>query len=340
MMKAMLSRRAVQILGILLSIGAVVLLLGSIDVEHTWQAMLGADARLLLLGALLVTGQLVVVTTRWGVLVSGVAERRLGVRRLIGPVLLGYLGNFVLPSRLGEVIRSFAVSRREEIPMSTVLGTVVLERLVDASVLALIALAAALFLGAPDWVVNVTAVAALAGILAIAFLATPGAAAIGRWLGRRQFPGAAAGSAAIRRFAGGASVRRRPVVLLAAVGLSGVSWLFEGAVYWLAAESLSLDVSLAVAFLVAAVTVLATAVPSAPAYVGTFELAVTAVATAFGVPPEGALAWALLAHVVTVAPLAVGGLISLVASGQRAADLVDAAEHAELAASLDPGAAD
>ena len=52
-----------------------------------------------------------------------------------------------------------------------------------------------------------------------------------------------------------------------------------------------------------AVTILATAVPSAPAYVGTFELTVTAVAAAFGVPAADALAWALVAHAVTLLPL-------------------------------------
>lgn len=328
------SRSIAQVLGIALSIGAIFVLVASIDVGRTVNAMLAADGRLLVLAATLVIVQLTVVTTRWGILLAGVAGGRPGLRRLLGPVLLGYLGNFVLPSRLGEVVRSFAVARREGLPMSSVLGTVVIERLVDASVLAVIAMATAVSLSAPDWIANVSAVVAAGGIAVIVVLASPAGPALPRWLRRASLPGAAATGSALHNFAAGADMRRRPMALLAAVGLSGESWLLEGSVYWLVAQSLSLDVSLPVAFLVAAVTVLATAVPSAPAYVGTFELAVTGVATAFGVSPTDALAWALLAHAVTVAPLAVGGIAALILTGQRPADLVEEAEHADL--HLDP----
>ena len=60
-----------------------------------------------------------------------------------------------------------------------------------------------------------------------------------------------------------------------------------------------------------AVTVLATAIPSAPAYVGTFELAAVSIATALGVPAETALAFAILAHLLSLLPTLVGGPIAL-----------------------------
>jgi uncharacterized protein (TIRG00374 family) len=124
--------------------------------------------------------------------------------------------------------------------------------------------------------------------------------------------------------ASGAAIHGRAGALAVAAGLTAVAWLIEGTVYWLASVSLGIEVPLAAAFLVAAGTVLATAVPSAPAYVGTFELAATALAVALGVDPEQALAWALLAHIVTVAPLALGGVISLTTMHARLGDLAEA----------------
>ena len=52
--------------------------------------------------------------------------------------------------------------------------------------------------------------------------------------------------------------------------------------------------------LVAGVTILVTAIPSAPGYVGTYELAATAVATSLGVDPDAAFALAVLVHVTTL----------------------------------------
>jgi glycosyltransferase 2 family protein len=329
------SNRWVQLFGLGLSVLAVVILLGAVDVGETASVLVTADPRFIVLAATLVVVQLLVVTARWWLLLAGISGGPVPYQRLVGPVLIGYLGNFALPSRLGEVVRAILVSRREHRPMTEVFGSVVLERLIDASVLAWVALITAAVLDAPAWIFNVAAIAAIVAAVALVILATPAAQALARRLGRARAGMLRTFGAAIGGFVYGARVRDRARAVALAVVLSAVSWLIEGTVYWLAARSLGLEVSLAVAFLVAAVTVLATAVPSAPAYVGTFELAVTAVATAFGVPAPDALAWALLAHAVTVAPLAIGGIIALLVSGLRASDVIHDAEQAEI--SMDAG---
>ena len=58
--------------------------------------------------------------------------------------LIGYFGNNVLPLRLGELLRSYIVGKENHLSKSFVIGTVVLERLMD--MLALISLAFLLFL--------------------------------------------------------------------------------------------------------------------------------------------------------------------------------------------------
>ena len=60
---------------------------------------------------------------------------------------------------------------------------------------------------------------------------------------------------------------------IAAAGLSLVAWLLDGTVYWAVGQSLGLVLSPTGAMVVVGVTVLGTIVPSAPGYVGTFELA-------------------------------------------------------------------
>ena len=120
---------------------------------------------------------------------------------------------------------------------------------------------------------------------------------------------------------------RRPA-LAGAGGLSVLAWALDGVTYWAVAQSLGIDLTPAGAMFVAGITVLGTAIPSAPGYIGTFELAASAAARALGVAPEPALAFALLVHALTVLPLAIGGAASLVWIGARFGELVDAAPAA------------
>jgi hypothetical protein len=100
-----------------------------------------------------------------------------------------------------------------------------------------------------------------------------------------------------------------------AAALSGVAWAANALVFWVSARSVGVTLTVVAAVLIMAVTVLATAIPSAPGYVGTFELAVVAVAAPLGVPTETGLAFAIVAHVAGLLPTAVAGSIALARLG-------------------------
>ena len=72
------------------------------------------------------------------------------------------------------------------------------------------------------------------------------------------------------------------------------------------------------AALLAAGTNLATAIPAAPGYVGTFELAAVTIAASVGIAREHALAFALLVHVTTLLLTSVGGAIALAWAAEAA----------------------
>ncbi|MDQ6681682.1 MAG: flippase-like domain-containing protein, partial [Chloroflexota bacterium] len=115
--------------------------------------------------------------------------------------------------------------------------------------------------------------------------------------------------------------RYGPSRIAAAAGLSAVAWCMDSAVVWLTAVALSIGISPGVALLITAVTVLGTAVPAAPGYLGTFELALAATAGAFGVPPAQGLALGLLAHAVSLIPITLAGVVSAVVLGVRPRDV-------------------
>ncbi|MDO8136976.1 MAG: lysylphosphatidylglycerol synthase transmembrane domain-containing protein [Candidatus Brocadiales bacterium] len=67
---------------------------------------------------------------RWGSLVSPV--KRASFINLFSAVSIGFMGNHLLPARAGEFIRSVLLGKKENISISTVIATVVMERLLDS----------------------------------------------------------------------------------------------------------------------------------------------------------------------------------------------------------------
>ncbi len=76
---------------------------------------------------------------RWKWLLAPVCP--LTTRQLFKPLLIGFAFNNLLPAHLGEFVRVFVVRTRHGVPASTVLSTVVLERIFDVvAILALFSL--------------------------------------------------------------------------------------------------------------------------------------------------------------------------------------------------------
>lgn len=320
--------------GIIISLVAFVAVLMNVDLEST-AAVLGRVAPVPIIAAVvLVALQVILVSFRWSILLPVPRSRgAITTRETIGPVLVGYLGNVALPARLGDAARAVLIARRHRISTTETIGSVVLERLADTATGALVALVLAITLGAPPWVVQLSALAAVASTLVVGVLAAFGVEGlvrrIGGWLEAWRPSLAERTVPAMLRLEQGMRIDgRRPAVAVASL-LSFANWLLEGMIYWLVALSLGIQLGVEGALLVAAVTVLATAIPAAPGYLGTFELAAVAVTTALGVPPPAAFAFAVLVHAVTVLPLAIGGLGAVARLGVSLAGIRSAALRAE-----------
>lgn len=309
-------RAVIRWIGLPISVAAIAILIASVPIADAAVVISRAAVLPLLAAAAVIGVQVAIVTKRWQLLLPLRPDgRRPRYGSTASAVLLGYLGNFVLPARLGEAVRAYAVATSEQLPLARTLGSVALERVIDTVTIALVAAAIAIALDVPTWVMQVTLVVAGIGVAALILFLSDGHRPVVRWILQRlpqrmAGPDTTVGRQADLLVAGLTGRGRLPVVGLAFV-LSMTSWVLESLVYFLVARALRVDLSLAESLLIASVTVLATAVPSAPAYVGTFELAATALAVALGVPATDALAFAVLAHVTTVAPLALGGLVSL-----------------------------
>jgi uncharacterized protein (TIRG00374 family) len=302
-------------IGILISVACLFLVLRGVDLGHTADLLGSAQSAWLLLAVAGILADLFFRAIRWQILVAPI--RHVPLRRLSGYMLVGYLANNVLPARLGELVRSHYLGDREGISRSATLGTVVVERVVDTVVLVGIGACAILVLNVRGVVVSAILVGvALAGLLVVALAVAlaahrlPGAeraaAFLGRWPRVRGI---------VSRLRDGLRVAALPRTVAAAAILSVAAWSCTVLAFLAAGQALGIELTVGQGALLAAGTNLATAVPSGPGYLGTFEYAGQTIALAFGFGAAEGLALALLIHFLTLAVSSLGGAVSLVRLG-------------------------
>ncbi len=237
------------------------------------------------------------------------------VSTALAGVAVGSLAGLALPLRLDEAVRAVWLGTRLGIARTTVLGTIILERLVDAAGLAAGTSALLLFLGGSSWLPgrrSTLAAAALAVVIALGSVAaTP------HLLRRLHVRPPAVLAGPWEKLEAGLSATS-PVRLGAAFLLVMAEWSL--AMFYMAAvlRAFDLDLSATAALALVVASYLSFALPAAPAGMGQFEFAVKgALTAAFAVPPAKALACALTLHVLLVAPVALAGAAVLASRGRR-----------------------
>ncbi len=76
-------------------------------------------------------------TLRWMSLISGI--KKISFLNVFSATFIGFMGNHILPARAGEIVKTVILGKKEGIRVATVLGTVVMERLLDTITLIIMA---------------------------------------------------------------------------------------------------------------------------------------------------------------------------------------------------------
>jgi uncharacterized protein (TIRG00374 family) len=114
------------------------------------------------------------------------------------------------------------------------------------------------------------------------------------------------------KFLGGLESLRSPQEAVMVLLTSIVIWLLETGKYWFVMHAFDFEVSFFALMLMNGIVNLATTIPSAPGYVGTFDAPGIAVLTAFGVDQGVAAGYTLVLHAALWLPItALGGYYML-----------------------------
>lgn len=300
-------------LGLLISIAFIALALRGQDLRQVGRALGGADYRFLPPALLLYFAGVWVRALRWRRLLAPI--RALPARLLFPIVVIGYGANNVLPWRLGEFVRGYALRERAGVPTSASLATIAVERIFDGLTMLGFLLVASLFIPLDDQLRRLATVATATFAALIAALAV----VVGSDRIRARLLGLAARAlpaglgarlaAVVESFVHGLQILRSKGDLAAVAGLSLLTWGLESAMYLALAPAFGLPLGPAGALLTTAVANLATLIPSTPGYIGVFETGVVLVVNGLlGVERELALSYAIALHAALYFPVTLLGL--------------------------------
>ena len=309
------------LLAVLVSALLLLVLVLQVGLDDIWEALTEANYFFVVPAIALYFVAVYFRALRWRYLLSPIGSFSLG--RLYPVVVIGYMANNVLPARLGELVRSYYLARKERVSASATLATLAVERVYDG--LTLLAFAAVsglllLLLGefgrgsdiSPAVAIVLATFTVLAFLAALAFLTllstSPG---VGRFFDRslgivpsRIRPKA---RGIYETFVQGLSILNSPRRHMGLFVLSVPVWLLEGGVYLIIGYSFGIDslfgsfwVFVLVVLLVTATSNLATSVPSFIGGIGPFEVVAYQTLLALGVGDDLALSYALVVHLVAL----------------------------------------
>jgi glycosyltransferase 2 family protein len=250
--------------------------------------------------------------------------------RKVWPItVIGYMGNNIYPARAGEVLRAVILKRHEGVAVSASLATIIVERIFDGVVMlgfVFINLSKlAELTGESGFVGSIQQVAfygslaffgaLLVFIVAAMFPKTTSRA--GGWLIQHLLPQRFRENTIgiMNRFLDGLASLRSPLNVLMVFFTTVLIWLLETMKYWFVMHAFTFQVDFFALMLMNGIVNLATTLPSAPGYIGTFDAPGIAVLQAYGVPKAIATGYTLVLHAALWFPITALGLYYLTKEG-------------------------
>ncbi len=312
-----------------LNISAIFLWLAFRKVDFTlvWQQLRTANLAYVALGIVAYFLALFIRTWRWKVLL--LPMKRISLLRLFPVLSAGYMANNIYPARAGDLLRTVLLRKKEEVPISASLATIIVEHLFDGiAILALVLLnlrQLTNFAPNSQWVgiieTSASWVGLIFGLILLVFvsmvLLPEKMHRFTTWVINHLVPAKLREPVGgiIEKFTVGLRVLRSPLQSLLVMLQSVMIWVVEAGLYWGVMKAMGLQLSFQSLLMVVGIVNLVLLVPAAPGGLGTFDAATKSMMELFGVSPENALSYALLLRVALWLPVTLLGAFFFVKEG-------------------------
>jgi len=301
--------------GVVLAVVLLWIVLRDVDPRQVWVAVKQASVVGLLVSAVLNIGHNVFRVWRWQALLQPV-RRGLHFRPMFVAVIIGYMTSWVIPGRLGEVVRPTLLSAREKVPLGPCLGSVVTDRLMDGVAIVVLFVAGIWF--APltgDAARHVGAIRgfsiAFIGFLGVfigaLMVASSARGPLARWVERRGKMIRWMGRTFLS-IADGVRALREPRLLARIAAHSLLAWLTIGLGTWLGVRAVGADIPFGAMLVMLPMIALGVAVPT-PGGAGSYHAAMAFGLMLYQVDEVVAVSSGILMHLVITVPVILLGVV-------------------------------
>jgi len=314
------------IFGIVVSLLAFYFALRNVDLSALTDSVLSADLTWM---AVVLVSYMVhywLKAMRWCDLLEPVYRARTAEAY---PVMMtGFFANNFLPAHLGEFVRMYVGARLFHVSKTEVLVTIVLERVLDFSIIAL------MFGGALVSGDAMSSQLAYAGYVLIIitilvwlvlFISLRYEQPVLKFIGWTLKPlPVGIGERIVSMFLlmlSAIQSMKSPRLVIRSVVLSLLQWVLIGLAIYAALKSVGVEINMAGAIVTLAATVLAVSLPAAPGFFGTIQLAFVLALVPYGISENDALAGSVIFHIISYSYVMISGVIALRQLNMRVSEL-------------------
>ncbi|MFH2012817.1 MAG: lysylphosphatidylglycerol synthase transmembrane domain-containing protein [Pseudomonadota bacterium] len=236
---------------------------------------------------------------------------------LFSAVMIGFMANNVLPARIGEFVRAYAIGRKENLSKSLSLATIVVERIFDGFTLLTFLLGTLIFSPLPAWVKKAGISAFIFYILIIVFLIllkrykenmlkfmnyilSP----ISKNLSLKT-------DELLTSFIAGFDILKDKKQIALILLYSFLVWTTYGVLTLLVFIAFNFNLPLYAPFLLTVILTFGVMIPSSPGYVGTYQFFCVTGLALWGIKESDALGFSLVYHAGQYVPITALGLFYL-----------------------------
>jgi len=313
-------------IGIAVSSFFLVILLMKTDFILISETIKSMDLSYLFLAVLFTFASYFLRAVRWKYLL--VKEKKISLSSLYQATVIGYMANNLLPARMGELVRAYALSSKEKLQFLPLLASLVMDRLSDGfSVLVMLVLTL-FIMEFPPRMQEAENALKTGGVLIFLFYAAVivfilllksgslrNSSLLERIIRRLPLKFSLKIKVFMDSFAAGVALPAKFSDVLAILAASAFIWFFCILPVDMILESFSIKLPFYASMFIMVLLVFAVMVPASPGYIGTYHYACFKGLSVFGVPDSKAIGVALVIHAVGFFPVIIAGFYYLFKNG-------------------------
>ena len=250
-------------------------------------------------------------------------DSRPSLRHTIDAFMIGKVSNNFLPGRLGELIRAAVIGRiLPKVGLTGSLATIVLEKFFDLLAVILLLGIALLSAPLPPWASN--AGLALIATALLILLTLVAAGKVGARVSYASGNGPDSGVVdrvkrltrqTLQKFSTGLFALRSLRHFTALSALTLFLWFWEVIIIYICLQAFSIPVPFTAAIVALVFLCLGTMLPSAPGFIGTYQLFIVAALQLYAVPETSAFALSVFLNLFMIVISSILGAVAIVLDG-------------------------